>query len=92
MTNTANIPRMLYEEGITGPKADATVYAMLNQHSPAMIATVERMVRAGASEDDIAKGLRQVARQKREKPNEAHIANCMAVARHIARQRKVGAA
>jgi hypothetical protein len=81
---------MLWQEGITGPEADATVYAVLNQLSPHMVWMVERLVRNGLSEDGIAKGLREAARQVHEKPNEAHIANCMAVARHAARKQGQG--
>ncbi len=87
MSNTANIVGMLYKEGVTGPKADEIAYEMLLQHSPGLVATVGRLVRSGRTPDSIGKDFRETMRRAKHKPDEPHIANCMAVARHLLRQR-----
>jgi hypothetical protein len=83
---TASITRILWEEGIRGPQADMIAYEMLLRHSPKLVAAIERLVQHGYTPDRIAQDMREEARRIGQKPDEAHIANCMAVARDIKRR------
>ncbi len=90
LTDTANITRMLYEEGIKGEAADIVAYEMLRAHSPELVRLIVGLVEHGYTPEMIASGMRQEARIKSRKPDEAQIANCMAVARQANRYRDRG--
>lgn len=82
MSKTDNIVLMLADEGITGPRADAVCWEIVRQHSPGTVRIVEILVDRGYTPDAIGAELRQRAGKR---ADEAHIANCMAVARHLVR-------
>jgi hypothetical protein len=88
MSKTANVVKMLADEGITGPAADAVCYEMLRQHSPTVIESVKYLVDRGFDADGVSMGMRQASKREGRAPDENGIANCMAVARHLIRQRR----
>jgi hypothetical protein len=79
---------MLAQEGITGAAADAVCYEMLRHHSPAVIESVKYLVDRGFDADGVSKGMREACRREGRKPDENGIANCMAAARHLIRERR----
>ena len=88
MSKTANVVKMLADEGITGPTADAVCYEMLLHHSPTVVESVKYLVDRGFDADGVSKGMRAASKREGRAPDENGISNCMAVARHLIRRKR----
>lgn len=88
MSDTAHIINMLAYEGITGAKADALAWTIMHAYSPEPIEALERLIDRGWTADMVVRHMRAEDRSYHRKSNEAHIANCAAVARYLERKKK----
>lgn len=83
-----DITGALFGEGVKGAQADMIAYEMMVRLEPKASEAVAGLVDQGYTPDYLAASMRAVLRGTGKPIDEAHIANCMAVARHLMRERK----